>query len=85
MPLKKETEPNSGFPQKTPFLSLILGAPTKFFTSFQIFVYLHSSNFKGKAEQSKERSSVLPAPLSSSYWKGSFRVAIDYSRQLYFI
>ena len=32
---------------------------------------------KGKVEQSRERSSVLPY----SYWKGNLRVALDYGRQ----
>ena len=39
---------------------------------------------KGKVEQSKERSSALPTPRYSSYWKGSLRAALDYGRQLYF-
>ena len=34
---------------------------------------------KGKVEQSKERSSVLPF----TYWKGSLLIALDYSCQLY--
>ena len=42
-----------------------------------------SSN-KGKVEQSRERSSGLPLHLGcSGYWKGSFRVALAYGRQLY--
>ena len=36
---------------------------------------------KGKVEQSKEWSSAFPTPRCSSYWKGSHRVAADYSRQ----
>ena len=35
----------------------------------------------GKVEQSSEWSSALPY---ISYWKGSFRVTLDYSRQIYF-
>ena len=38
---------------------------------------------KGKAEQSKERSSALHTSQSSSYWKGSLQVALDYGHQLY--
>ena len=38
----------------------------------------------GKVEQSKERSSAPPTPWCSSYWKGSYPVALDYGRQLYF-
>ena len=37
---------------------------------------------EGKVEQSKERSSPLPSPRWSSYWKGSLLVALDYDRQL---
>ena len=37
---------------------------------------------KGKVEQSRERNSALP--WCNSYWKGSFLVALDYGRQLYF-
>ena len=36
-------------------------------------------------EQSRERSSTLPTPCCSSYSKGSLRVALDYSHQLYLI
>ena len=39
---------------------------------------------KGKVEQSRERCSALPTPWCSSYRKGSLRVTLDYSRQLYF-
>ena len=37
--------------------------------------------FKGKVEQSRERNSALPTPRCSSYWKGSFQVALEYCRQ----
>ena len=33
---------------------------------------------KGKVEQSRKRSSVVPTPQWSSYWKGSLLVALDY-------
>ena len=39
---------------------------------------------KGKVEQARERSSALPTPRCSSYWKGSFLIALDYIRQLYY-
>ena len=32
---------------------------------------------KGKVVQSREWSSLLPTPWSSSYWKGSLRVTLD--------
>ena len=35
--------------------------------------------FKGKVEQSKEVA-PSPTPQCSNYWKGSFRVALDYGR-----
>ena len=38
---------------------------------------------KGKVVQSWERSSAPPTPWCSSYQKGSLRVTLDYSRQLY--
>ena len=41
-------------------------------------------HIKGKVEQPKERSSALPTPRCSSYWKGSLLVAPDYCLQLYF-
>ena len=40
---------------------------------------------KGKVEQSRERSSALSYSRCSSYWKGSLLVALNYSRQLYFL
>ena len=40
---------------------------------------------KGKVEQSRERSSALPTPQCSSYWKGSLPVAFDNSRQLTYL
>ena len=41
---------------------------------------------KGKVEQSREKSSALSLTLRcSSYWKGSFRVTLDYGRQLLLI
>ena len=39
---------------------------------------------KGKAEQSRERRSAFPTPRSSSYWKGSLLVTLQYGHQLYF-
>ena len=41
--------------------------------------------FKGKVEQSRERSSTFPTPRCISYWKGSFWVALDYGRQIYLL
>ena len=35
---------------------------------------------KGKLEQSWEKSSSLPTPRCSSYWKGSLLVAFDYGQ-----
>ena len=40
---------------------------------------------KGKVEQSREGVAPSPTPWCSSYRKGSFRVTLDYGRQLYFI
>ena len=40
---------------------------------------------KGKVEQSRERISALPTHWCSSYRKGSFRVTLDYGRQLYLL
>ena len=40
---------------------------------------------KGKVEQSSERVAPSRTPRCSGYWKGRVRVALDYSRQLYFI
>ena len=40
---------------------------------------------KGKVEQSRERSRPFNTPWCSSYQKGSLRVTLDYSRQLYFL
>ena len=39
---------------------------------------------KGKVEQSRERSSALPTPRCSSYWKRSLWVVLDYGCQLYY-
>ena len=39
--------------------------------------------FKDKVEQPRKRSSSPPTPQCSSYWKGSLRVILDYSGQLY--
>ena len=39
---------------------------------------------KGKVEQSREGVAPSPTPWCSSYRKGSFRVTLDYGRQLYF-
>ena len=39
---------------------------------------------KGKVKKLGGRSSILPTPQCSSYWKGSFRVALNYGCQLYF-
>ena len=41
---------------------------------------------KGKMEQSRKRNSApFHTPKCSSYWKSSFRVALDYDRQLYLL
>ena len=40
---------------------------------------------KGKVEQSRERSSAPPIPWCSSYRKGSFRVTLNDSHQLYLL
>ena len=42
-------------------------------------------HIKSKVEQSRERVAPSPTPQCSSYWKVSFRVAFDNSRQLYLI
>ena len=46
---------------------------------------LYKLEIKGKVGSSRERSTLSPTPWSSSYWKGSLRVALDYCHQLYFI
>ena len=49
---------------------------------------LHTRQYKvgimGKVKQSRERSSALPYS-SSSYWKGSLLVTLDYGRQIYLL
>ena len=45
----------------------------------------HKVRIKGKVEQSREEVAPSPTPQGNSYWKGSLQVALDYSRQLYFI
>ena len=40
---------------------------------------------KGKVEQSREGVAPSPTPWCSSYRKGSLRVTLDYSRQLYLL
>ena len=40
---------------------------------------------KGKVEQSREGVAPSPTPWCSSYRKGSFRVTLDYGRQLYLL
>ena len=43
---------------------------------------LNTQQYKGKVEQSRERSSAFPyTPQCGSYWKGSLLVALDYGRQ----
>ena len=39
---------------------------------------------KSKVEQSGKGVAPSPTPQCSSYWKGSFQVALDYGGQLYF-
>ena len=39
-------------------------------------------HFKGKLDQFMEWVAPSPTPQCSRYWKGSFRVALDYGRQL---
>ena len=39
---------------------------------------------KGKVEQLGKGVALSPTPQCSSYWKGSFRVVLDYGHQLYF-
>ena len=40
---------------------------------------------KGKMEQSREKNSAPLTFWCSSFWKGSFLVALDYGRQLYLL
>ena len=40
---------------------------------------------KGKVKQSREGVAPSPTPQCSSYRKRSFRVTLDYGRQLYFL
>ena len=40
---------------------------------------------ESKVEHSRERSSALPTPQCSSYWKGSLLVTLDYGRQLLYL
>ena len=42
-------------------------------------------SIKGKFEQSRKGAAASPTPLCSSYWKGSFLIALYYSRQLYLL
>ena len=45
----------------------------------------YKARIKGKVEQYKERSCVLPYTLMQSLWKGNFRVTLDYGPQFYYI
>ena len=44
-------------------------------TSWLITQY-YKVHIKGKVKQSRERSSILPTPWCSCYWKGSLQVAL---------
>ena len=45
----------------------------------------YKGRIKGKVEQSREGVAPSPTPWCSSYRKGSFRVTLDYGRQLYLL
>ena len=55
-------------------LKMVLDTP--FLNTHQYKIHI-----KGKVEQSRERSSGLPTPRCSSYWKWSHLVALDHDRQ----